>query len=44
MKYLVLGQWWLALFPGAALVLVVLLFYLLGENLRKLVDPGSVHE
>lgn len=44
MKFLVLGKWWLALFPGLALVLVVVLFYMLGENLRKLVDPGSVHE
>lgn len=44
MKYLVLGKWWLALFPGLALVLIVVLFYLLGENLRKLIDPGSVHE
>lgn len=44
MKYLVLGKWWLALFPGLALVFTVMLFYLLGENLRKLIDPGSVHE
>lgn len=44
MKYLVLGKWWLALFPGLALVLTVLLFYLLGENMQKLIDPNSVHE
>lgn len=44
MKYLVLGKWWLALFPGLALVFVVVLFYLLGENLRKLIDPNSVNE
>ena len=44
MKYLVLGEWWLALFPGLALVLIVVLFYLLGENLRRLIDPNSVHE
>ncbi len=44
MKYLVLGKWWLALFPGLALVLTVVLFYLLGENLRRLIDPNSVHE
>lgn len=44
MKYLVLGKWWLALFPGLALVLVVVLFYSLGENLRKLINPNSVHE
>lgn len=44
MKYLVTGKWWLAVFPGAALVLVVVLFYVAGENIRKLTDPGSVHE
>ena len=44
MKYLVTGKWWLALFPGTALVLVVVLFYVAGENLRKLTDPGSVHK
>lgn len=44
MKYLVLGKWWLALFPGLALVLIVVLFYMLGENLRKLINPNSVHD
>lgn len=44
MKYLVLGKWWLALFPGLALVLTVVLFYMMGENLRRLIDPNSVHE
>jgi peptide/nickel transport system permease protein len=44
MKYLVMGQWWLAVFPGLALVLVVLLFDLTGSTLRKLLDPASVHE
>ncbi|MCI6466273.1 MAG: ABC transporter permease [Faecalicatena sp.] len=44
MKYLVTGKWWLALFPGAALVMVVVLFYAAGENVRKLTDPASVHE
>lgn len=44
MKYLITGKWWLALFPGAMLVLVVVLFYKAGENLRKLTEPGSVHE
>lgn len=44
MRYLVTGQWWLAVFPGVLLVVVVGLFYTMGENLRKLTDPGSVHE
>lgn len=44
MKYLVTGKWWLALFPGILLVTIVILFYVIGENLRKLTDPASVHE
>lgn len=44
MKYLVTGKWWLALFPGLFLVLTVVLFYVMGESLRKLIDPASVHE
>lgn len=44
MKYLVTGKWWLALFPGLLLVLTVVLFYVLGESLRKLSDPNSVHQ
>ena len=44
MRYLTTGKWWLALFPGAALVLVVVLFALLGERVRLLADPASVHE
>ena len=44
MQYLTTGKWWLALFPGLALVLVVLLFAALGDRLRSLLDPASVHE
>lgn len=44
MQYLTTGKWWLALFPGLSLVLVVLLFAMLGECVRKLLDPASVHE
>ena len=44
MQYLTTGKWWLALFPGLALVLVVLLFAALGDRLRRLLDPASVHE
>lgn len=43
MKYLVTGKWWLALFPGAMLVLTVVLFDVTGESLRKLLDPSSAH-
>lgn len=44
MKYLITGKWWLALFPGLMLVLTVVLFDLGGTSLRKILDPGSVHE
>ena len=44
MKYLVTGKWWLALFPGMMLILTVVCFYTTGENLRRLIDPASVHE
>ena len=44
MQYLTTGKWWLALFPGAALVIVVILFAMLGERVRRLLDPASIHE
>ena len=44
MRYLTTGRWWLALFPGLALVGVVLLFAALGEQARRLLDPSSVHQ
>ena len=44
MQYLTTGKWWLALFPGLALVLTVVLFAVLGERVRLLLDPSSVHE
>jgi peptide/nickel transport system permease protein len=33
------GEWWIAFFPGAALMLAVFCFNLLGDGLRDLVDP-----
>lgn len=44
MQYLSLGMWWLALFPGLALLITVLLFDLLGGNMRKLIDPHSAQD
>ena len=38
-SFIVSGQWWLALLPGAALMFAVLAFNLLGDGLRDLVDP-----
>jgi peptide/nickel transport system permease protein len=37
--FIVSGEWWIALFPGAALMLAVFCFNLLGDGLRDLMDP-----
>ena len=37
--YIVSGEWWLALFPGLALMTAVFCFNLMGDGLRDLVDP-----
>jgi peptide/nickel transport system permease protein len=37
--FMVSGEWWVALFPGLALMLAVFCFNLLGDALRDLVDP-----
>lgn len=44
MRYLTSGMWWLAVFPGLALVATVLLFDAAGGSLRKLADPRSAQE
>ena len=44
MMYLSTGMWWLAFFPGLALIIVVKLFDVIGENLKMLYDPSSAHE
>jgi peptide/nickel transport system permease protein len=44
MNYLSAGMWWLAIFPGAALVGIVLLFNAAGSNLRRLIDPLTSQE
>lgn len=41
MTYLSAGYWWLAVFPGLALITVVGLFGVCGKNLRALVDPHT---
>lgn len=38
-SYIVSGEWWLALFPGMALMAAVFTFNLMGDGLRDLVDP-----
>ena len=44
MRYLTTGRWWLALFPGLALATLVMLFAVMGERLRRLLDPSAAHE
>ena len=44
MKHITTGKWWLALFPGLMLLSVVLLFDVIGENLKLLINPNSGNE
>ncbi|WP_323737104.1 ABC transporter permease [Methanosphaera sp. ISO3-F5] len=44
MKYLSMGYWWLAFYPGLSLLFLVLLFDLIGENVHRLLDPQSAQE
>ncbi len=37
--YIISGEWWIAFFPGATLMLVVFTFNLLGDGLRDILDP-----
>ncbi len=37
--YMISGEWWVALFPGLALMVAVFCFNLLGDGLRDIVDP-----
>ncbi|MEK9967674.1 MAG: ABC transporter permease [Ferrovibrio sp.] len=37
--YMISGEWWVALFPGLALMTAVFCFNLLGDGLRDIVDP-----
>lgn len=44
MNYLSTGAWWLAFFPGIALLIIVLVFDLIGDNIQRLLDPTNAHE
>jgi peptide/nickel transport system permease protein len=37
--FMVSGEWWIAFFPGMALMIAVFCFNLLGDGLRDVVDP-----
>lgn len=38
-SFIISGEWWIALFPGAMLMLTVFCFNLLGDGVRDLIDP-----
>jgi peptide/nickel transport system permease protein len=38
-SFMISGEWWVALFPGLALMIAVFCFNLLGDGLRDIVDP-----
>jgi peptide/nickel transport system permease protein len=38
-SFIVSGEWWIALFPGLALMTAVFCFNLIGDGLRDIVDP-----
>jgi peptide/nickel transport system permease protein len=44
MRELSAGTWWLALLPGLALLVVVKAVDTIGQQVRALTDPWSVHE
>ena len=44
MHYLSSGCWWLAFFPGMSLLIVVLLFDFIGENVERLLNPETAQE
>jgi peptide/nickel transport system permease protein len=44
MKHIATRKWWLALFPGLMLIAAVVLFDLIGDNLKKLLNPNSGNE
>jgi peptide/nickel transport system permease protein len=41
-KFLIIGQWWPALFPGIALGLVVFSFGVFGEVMTKMMEPRAI--
>ncbi|WP_246132284.1 ABC transporter permease [Paenibacillus hemerocallicola] len=44
MNHISTGKWWLVVFPGALLVIVVKSFDSIGEKLRILMEPASSNE
>lgn len=44
MKYIVIGKWWLCLFPGLMLLIAIMLFDVIGDKMKMLLNPGSGNE
>jgi len=40
-QYIVSGQWWISIFPGIFIALLVVSFNLVGDSLRDYLDPRS---
>lgn len=43
-KHISIGDWWLAVFPGLLLILIVKSFDSIGEQFRVLIDPNSANQ
>lgn len=43
-KHISIGDWWLAVFPGLMLILVVKSFDSIGEQFRMLINPNSANQ
>ena len=41
MRYIASGKWWLALFPGILLLLTVIFFQIIGDDLKELLNPTT---
>lgn len=44
MNYISTGAWWLAFFPGLALLIIILVFDLIGDNIQRILDPTNAHD
>lgn len=44
MKFIVIGKWWLCLFPGLMLLIAIMLFDIIGDKMKLLLNPGSGNE
>ncbi|MDR1041516.1 MAG: ABC transporter permease [Deltaproteobacteria bacterium] len=43
-QYIAMGMWWLVVFPGFSLLLMVISFEVIGDSLRELMDPHKSQE